>query len=171
MKHMPITSAKWPKYTQGPFATDKMKYKVCPNCGRRIAFELDQCPGCRARRDNDWKPLEIKEIYDLHVNVISRGGLFEKGEINILAKNKGMSFKSEKEIRFVNLEKDFFLCSRNDTAFGKTITLVFTDFIINLVDNEEAEKLAVHIYSTVLNSVLERENCFYNTEHLLFPIK
>lgn len=170
MKHITL-DFNWPKYAIGPFAPGRIQLKICPNCGRRIDFNADRCEGCNADRANGWKPLKLNKDCDLQTVFTSSGGYFKKGEsVHVFAKNGCIAFKAESGDRFVRLNNDFFLCSRRETSFGKTVSLVFSDFTINMRDNDVAEKIMVYIYSSVVNNVLEKENCFYNTNNELFPI-
>lgn len=190
MKHVELKN-NWPAYAQGPFAPGEISFKICPCCGRRIRFLDDKCKECGAERANNWKPIDlakeekkVEEVvnpvemkkeelkYDLEVSFTSIGGdFFEKGTVvNVYGKNGCIAFKAGNVGRFVKLDKDFFMCARRDSVIGKTVNLVFSDFLINMKDNATAEKIMVYIYSSILNRVYEKRNTFFNADHELFPL-
>jgi len=172
MKNIFKAAGRLPAYTHGSFAPGKPQMKICPNCGRRIKFEADKCVYCLAEKNNSWKPSDRDDIHDLVAVFISSGGAFKKGiEVKVYAKDGCMAFKTENAgEKFVKLDGDFFLCSRRNTAFGKMVTLVFSDFVINMSDDENAEKIIVYIYESIINMVYEKHDCFYNAQHDLFPV-
>lgn len=180
-------------------APKRVHLRICPNCGRRIDFEADHCKWCNAYKSNGWKPIEeteaapseqepeigcepfeIAEEYkvidvengaQLHVTVTSAGGYFNSGmEVELFAKDGCISLKSGNMRKFVNLKKDFFLCSRRKAAAGKVITLVFSEFLVNIKDDSAAEQAVAYIYGAVCDLAFEKHDCFYNVTHELFPV-